>query len=88
VISAKTVAGVPGSRAIGLGVVIGELVAALGPQQVSIMNLPGGPTNRQLQDLGVARVSIGPAGQLLSLDGYADLARQLNEGGALPTPPA
>ena len=67
--------------------VIGELVAALGPQQVSIMNLPGGPTNRQLQDLGVARVSIGPAGQLLSLAGYADLARRLNAGGALPTPP-
>ncbi|HEY9294192.1 MAG TPA: isocitrate lyase/phosphoenolpyruvate mutase family protein [Microlunatus sp.] len=75
---------VPGVLSLDL---IGELVAALGQQQVSIMNLPGGPTNQQLQDLGVARVSIGPAGQLISLAGYADLARQLYDGGALPTPP-
>ncbi|SDS18628.1 isocitrate lyase/PEP mutase family protein [Microlunatus soli] len=63
---------------------IGELVGALGRQQVSIMNAPGGPTTAELAELGVARVSIGPFGQALATARYAEIGSRLLAGGGLP----
>jgi 2-methylisocitrate lyase-like PEP mutase family enzyme len=65
---------------------IGQLVAALGPQQVSIMNVPGGPEVEQLEELGVARVSIGPFGQLIAIGRYAEAAKSIMAGGSVPNP--
>lgn len=61
------------------------VVSALGPQKVSVISVPGAslPT-RELQDLGVARVSTGPYTQRVALTALQDATTELLAGGALP----
>jgi 2-methylisocitrate lyase-like PEP mutase family enzyme len=64
---------------------IRTVVDALGPQKLSVMSVPGVslPT-RELQDLGVARVSTGPFTQRVALTALQDAAAGLLAGGTLP----
>ena len=61
------------------------VVDALGPQKLSVMSAPGVslPT-RELQDLGVARVSTGPFTQPAALTALQDAAAELLAVGTLP----
>ncbi len=63
---------------------IEELVAAFGPQRLSVIALPGSPPTRELERLGVARVSIGPWGYRIALAALQDVAAELLAGGGLP----
>jgi 2-methylisocitrate lyase-like PEP mutase family enzyme len=65
--------------------VIAELVAGIGVQRVSVIGLPALPAPARLQELGVARVSYGPATQRVALGALQDLASSLYEGGTLPS---
>ncbi|WP_375426745.1 isocitrate lyase/phosphoenolpyruvate mutase family protein [uncultured Friedmanniella sp.] len=58
---------------------------ALGPQKLSVISVPGVslPT-RELQDLGVARVSTGPFTQRVALTALQDGATAVLGGGTLP----
>lgn len=64
---------------------IRTVVDALGPQKLSVISVPGVslPT-RELQDLGVARVSTGPFTQRVALTALQDAAAELFAGGTLP----
>ncbi|NHC46659.1 isocitrate lyase/PEP mutase family protein [Motilibacter aurantiacus] len=64
---------------------IGALVDALGPQKLSVISVPGAslPT-RELQELGVARVSAGPFTQRVALTALQDAAAEVVNGGVLP----
>src|SRR5688500_10631020 len=64
---------------------IEALVAGLGPQKLSVISVPGKslPT-RELQELGVARVSTGPFTQRVALTALQDAAAEIVGGGALP----
>jgi 2-methylisocitrate lyase-like PEP mutase family enzyme len=58
---------------------------ALGPQKLSVISVPGvSLPARELQDLGVARVSTGPFTQRVALTALQDAAAELFAGGALP----
>jgi 2-methylisocitrate lyase-like PEP mutase family enzyme len=58
---------------------------ALGPQKLSVISVPGvSPSTRELQDLGVARVSTGPFTQRVALTALQDAAAELLAGGSLP----
>jgi 2-methylisocitrate lyase-like PEP mutase family enzyme len=62
-----------------------QLVEAFGPQRLSVISAPGRslPT-KELQDLGVARVSTGPFTQRVALTALQDAAAELVGGGVLP----
>lgn len=64
--------------------VIAELVAGIGAQRVSVIGLPATPAPARLQELGVARVSYGPATQRVALGALQDLAVSLYDGSTLP----
>jgi 2-methylisocitrate lyase-like PEP mutase family enzyme len=64
---------------------IGALVEALGPQKVSVISVPGRSLPaRELQELGVARVSTGPFTQRVALTALQDAAAAVTAGGTLP----
>lgn len=64
---------------------IQAVVAALGRQKVSVISVPGvSLSTRELQDLGVARVSTGPFTQRVALTALQDAAAELFGGGTLP----
>jgi 2-methylisocitrate lyase-like PEP mutase family enzyme len=61
------------------------LVDALGRGKLSVISVPGASvTVRELQDLGVARVSTGPFTQRVALTALQDAVVALVAGGALP----
>jgi 2-methylisocitrate lyase-like PEP mutase family enzyme len=61
------------------------LVDELGPQKVSVIAVPGRSLPvRELQELGVARVSTGPFTQRVALTALQDAAAALVAGGTLP----
>ena len=60
------------------------LVDALGPQQISLISVPGSLPVSEMQRLGVARVSVGPWSQRIALTALADAATDLLAGGSLP----
>jgi 2-methylisocitrate lyase-like PEP mutase family enzyme len=60
------------------------LVDALGPQQISLIAVPGSLGVSEMQRLGVARVSVGPWSQHVALTALADAATDLLAGGSLP----
>jgi 2-methylisocitrate lyase-like PEP mutase family enzyme len=71
------------------GVVAGDeiaaLVDALGPQKVSLISVPGRSLPaRELEALGVARVSTGPFTQRVALTALQDATVELLAGGTLP----
>ncbi len=64
---------------------IESLVDGLGRGRLSVIAVPGAsPSVRELQDLGVARVSAGPFTQNVALTALQDAAAELVAGGALP----
>ncbi len=64
---------------------IRTVVGELGPQRLTVISVPGvSLPARELQDLGVARVSTGPFTQRVALTALQDAATELFAGGALP----
>jgi 2-methylisocitrate lyase-like PEP mutase family enzyme len=64
---------------------ITALVDALGPQRLSVISVPRHSLSvRELQELGVARVSTGPFTQRVALTALQDATAELVAGGALP----
>jgi 2-methylisocitrate lyase-like PEP mutase family enzyme len=64
-----------------------QLVAAFGPQKLSVIGFPGVPDQARLAELGVARVTYGPLTQRVALTALQDAATTLYTGGALPEGP-
>ena len=61
------------------------LVGELGPQKASLIAVPGvTPPTRELEELGVARVSTGPFTQYAALNALRDAATAFIGGGSLP----
>ena len=64
---------------------ITALVDALGPRRLSVISVPGASLPvRELQELGVARVSTGPFTQRVALTALQDATAELLAGGVLP----
>ncbi|BDP40515.1 phosphonomutase [Deinococcus aetherius] len=64
---------------------IQAVVEALGPRKLTVISVPGASLPaRELQDLGVARVSTGPFTQRVALTALQDAAAALLAGGTLP----
>ncbi|MBJ7330035.1 MAG: isocitrate lyase/phosphoenolpyruvate mutase family protein [Solirubrobacteraceae bacterium] len=73
---------VPG---VGTREEITALVDALGPQRLSVISAPGRSLPaRELEALGVARISTGPFTQQVALTALQDAAIALAAGGVLP----
>ena len=61
------------------------LVDAFGPRRLTLISAPGASLPaRELQELGVARVSTGPFTQRVALTALQDATAELLAGGALP----
>jgi 2-methylisocitrate lyase-like PEP mutase family enzyme len=61
------------------------LAEAFGPQKLTVISVPGASLPvRELQELGVARVSTGPFTQRVALTALQDAAAELHAGGTLP----
>lgn len=61
------------------------LVEEFGPQKLSVISVPGASLPvRELQELGVARVSTGPFTQRVALTALQDATAALVAGGTLP----
>jgi len=61
------------------------LVGEFGPQKLTVISVPGASLPaRELEDLGVARVSTGPFTQRVALTALQDAARAMQSGGVLP----
>lgn len=64
---------------------IAELVEGLGRGKLSVLARPGvSPSVRELEELGVTRVSMGPNTQRVALTALQDAAAELVAGGSLP----
>jgi 2-methylisocitrate lyase-like PEP mutase family enzyme len=64
---------------------ITALVDGLGRGRLSVISVPGAsPSVRELEELGVARVSTGPFTQNVALTALEDATAELVAGGALP----
>ncbi|RBY89333.1 isocitrate lyase/phosphoenolpyruvate mutase family protein [Blastococcus sp. TF02A-30] len=64
---------------------IAVLAEAFGPGRLSVIAVPGrSPSVRELEELGVARVSAGPNTQRVALTALQDAAAALVAGGELP----
>jgi 2-methylisocitrate lyase-like PEP mutase family enzyme len=64
---------------------IAALVDALGPRKLSVISAPGRSLAvRELEELGVARVSTGPFTQRVALTALQDATTELLAGGTLP----
>ncbi|MGY1636222.1 isocitrate lyase/phosphoenolpyruvate mutase family protein [Geodermatophilus sp. SYSU D00742] len=64
---------------------IAALVDGLGPGRLSVLAVPRvSPSVRELQELGVARVSTGPGPQRVALTALQDCVADLVGGGVLP----
>jgi 2-methylisocitrate lyase-like PEP mutase family enzyme len=61
-----------------------HLVAAFGPQRLSVIGFPGVPDQARLAELGVARVTYGPLTQRVALTALQDAARGIYAGGGIP----
>jgi 2-methylisocitrate lyase-like PEP mutase family enzyme len=64
---------------------IAALVEGLGRNRLTVISVPGASLPaRELQELGVARVSTGPFTQRVALTALQDAVRDVLSGGALP----
>jgi 2-methylisocitrate lyase-like PEP mutase family enzyme len=64
---------------------IAALVDALGPRKLTVISVPGASLPaRELQELGVARVSTGPFTQRVALTALQDATATIVAGGTLP----
>lgn len=64
--------------------VIEPLVEGLGRGKLSVIGAPGAMPAKELQELGVARVSYGPYPQRVALRALRDLAADVYGGGVVP----
>ena len=64
---------------------VGALVEGIGERKVSVIWVPGSLPQRDLADLGVARISFGPWSQRIALTALADAGTALLAGGAPPS---
>jgi 2-methylisocitrate lyase-like PEP mutase family enzyme len=60
------------------------IVAAVGPQKLNLIAVPGAIPLEAMARLGVARVSFGPWSQNVALTAFADLVASAVEGGGVP----
>ena len=63
---------------------IGTLVEAFGPQRLTLIGA-GAPPLARLEELGVARVSYGPASQRVALTALQELVEEIHRGGGVPS---
>ena len=63
---------------------VAALVAAFGPQRLTVIGVPGGPSLARLEELGVARVSYGPMSQRVALTALQELVEEIHRGGQVP----
>ena len=61
------------------------LVEAFGPQRLTAIGVPGGPSLARLEELGVARVSYGPMSQRVALTALQELVEEVHRGGGVPS---
>ena len=61
-----------------------EIVAAWGPQKLTMIGIPGNPSLARLEELGVARVSYGPMSQNVALTALQELVEDVQRGGGVP----
>jgi 2-methylisocitrate lyase-like PEP mutase family enzyme len=61
-----------------------EMVAALGPQRLTMIGIPGVSPLARLEELGVARVSYGPMSQNVALTALQELVEEVHRGGGVP----
>jgi 2-methylisocitrate lyase-like PEP mutase family enzyme len=64
---------------------VATLVDAFGPQRLTCIGIPGGPSLARLQELGVARVSYGPMPQRVALTALQELVEEVHRGGEVPS---
>jgi 2-methylisocitrate lyase-like PEP mutase family enzyme len=64
---------------------ITTLVDAFGPQRLTVIGRPGGPSLARLEELGVARVSYGPMSQRVALTALQELVEEVHRGGGVPS---
>jgi 2-methylisocitrate lyase-like PEP mutase family enzyme len=60
------------------------LVEAFGPQRLTMLPVPGGPSLARLQELGVARVSFGPFPQRVALTALQEMVEGVARGEGIP----
>lgn len=63
---------------------IAALVDGIGDRKISLMATPQTPPPSRLQELGVARVSVGPWAMWVAYAGLGDLVATMASGGGLP----
>jgi 2-methylisocitrate lyase-like PEP mutase family enzyme len=64
---------------------IQQVAEAFGPQKLTVISVPGASLSaKELQELGVGRVSTGPFTQRVALTALQDAAVEIVAGGALP----
>lgn len=63
---------------------VAEVVAAWGPQKLTMIGIPGTPPLARLEELGVARVSYGPMSQNVALTALQELVEDVHRGGGVP----
>ena len=61
-----------------------QLVAAFGPQRLSVIGFPGVPPQARLAELGVARITYGPLTQRVALTALRAAAQGIYAGGGIP----
>ena len=64
---------------------VAAIVDAWGPQKLSVIGIPGGPSLARLEELGVARVSYGPMPQNVALTALQELVEEVHRGGGVPS---
>jgi 2-methylisocitrate lyase-like PEP mutase family enzyme len=64
---------------------VSTLVDAFGPQRLTVIGVPGGPSLARLEELGVARVSYGPMPQRVALTALQELVEEIHRGGGVPS---
>jgi 2-methylisocitrate lyase-like PEP mutase family enzyme len=63
---------------------VATLSDAFGPQRLTVVGIPGLPSQERLAELGVARISYGPLSQRVALTALAELVESVHEGGGIP----
>ena len=63
---------------------VATLVEAFGPQRLTVIGRPGGPSLARLEELGVARVSYGPMSQRVALTALQEMVEEIHRGGEPP----
>jgi 2-methylisocitrate lyase-like PEP mutase family enzyme len=64
---------------------ISALVEAFGPQRLSTIAIPGTPSLKRQEELGVARTSFGPLSQNVALTALAKLVEGVQRGEGVPS---